>query len=514
MTARIFIIAIIVLLVQGCNNPPSDYRDIDQSVGIKPDYSAITIPYNIAPLNFYIQEEGDDYFAEISSKNGEKIEIRSKTPDMLIPEAKWKILLDENRGEELQITVSLNRDGEWIRYRPITNYIAPEAIHPYLAYRLIGTQYAYSAKMSFAQRHLESFKESLIYENTPSNSGCFNCHSFSNYDPEVFSMHFRQSYGGTLIKDRDEIVKLNTKTPHTQSPFGYVSFNPNGKLVAYSTNKFNEYYTNSTKNLNEVTDQTSDLVVYNIKTNVVTTSPKVSTKNRENFPSWSPDGRFLYYVSADEAFDDFNSRFYSQYSLVRIEYNMEENSWGDPDTLYNAREEGRSLTFPRISPEGKYVLFCLIDYGYFSINHMESDLYMMDLETREYRKLDINSEFNDSYHAWSQDGRWVVFSSKRFNQLYSAPYFVYFDTEGRFHKPFIMPQKNPLFYDTYLLNYNIPEFINGKVTLRPTQIRDVLYNEGTDVVFDETVDIDSLIYTQTKNTLKQQPVNKSALHEQ
>ena len=110
----------------------------------------------------------------------------------------------------------------------------------------------------------------------------------------------------------------------------------------------------------------------------------------------------------------------------------------------------------------------------------------MDLETREYEKLDINSEVNDSYHAWSEDGRWVVFSSKRYNELYSAPHFVYFDEEGNFHKPFILPQKDPLFYDTYLWNYNIPEFINGKVDLRPIQIRNILYKEGKDVVFDST----------------------------
>ena len=65
-------------------------------------------------------------------------------------------------------------------------------------------------------------------------------------------------------------------------------------------------------------------------------------------------------------------------------------------------------------------------------------------------------------------------------------------------KPFILPQKDPLFYDTYLWNYNIPEFINGKVDLKPNQIRNILYKDGKDVVFDEEVDVDALIYTQRK----------------
>jgi hypothetical protein len=496
MIRRYLYILMTLLLLQGCNKPVADFQEKDEAIMIYPDYTNLTIPPNIAPLNFFIEEEGEEYSAEISSQNGERILIRSNKPEIDIPLNKWRKLLSENKGEELTLSIYVRKQGQWYRYRTISNIIAPESIHPYLAYRLINSQYAYTSNMKFSQRHLESFDETLIFENRSTNTGCFNCHSFSNYDPDKMSMHYRQSYGGTIIKDGDKIVKLNTKTQHTQSSFGYVSSSPNGDLIAYSVNSFNEYYTNSTTNLNEVTDQSSDIVVYNRKTNVVTTSPKISTANRENFPSWGPEGRFLYYLSADQAFEDFDSRFFSYYSLVRIEYNQEENSWGETDTIYNARKEGRSLTFPRVSPDGKHILFCLIDYGYFSINHEESDLYLMDLETREYRKLSINSEYNDSYHAWSQDGRWVVFSSKRHHRLYSAPHFVYFDEDMHFHKPFILPQKDPHFYETYLVNYNIPEFINGKVNLNPRQIRDILYQEGEDVIFDEEVDVDSLYFHQ------------------
>lgn len=498
MLKRIVYIVLILIAFQSCDQAVNDFVEMDGAVQIIPDYSSITIPSNIAPLNFYISEEGDNYAAVISSAKGKDLIIRNKTPEIRIPLGKWKKLLSENKGEGLNIDIFIKKQDGWQKYKPIRITIAREAIHPYIAYRIINTQFAYSVSMKFGQRNLESFDESIIFDNNSTKRSCFNCHSFSSYDPDKFSMHFRQLHGGTLIKDGKTLTKLNTKTEHTQSPFGYVAFNPDGELVAYSVNSFNEYYTNSTHNLNEVTDQSSDIVVYNIKTNVVTTSPKVSTSSRENFPSWSPDGRFLYYLSADEAFGDFNSRFYSYYSLVRIEYDKNENSWGEPDTIFNAPKEGKSLTFPRVSPDGRHLLFCLIDYGYFSINHKESDLYLMDLETREYKKLDINSEVNDSYHAWSQDGRWVVFSSKRYNELYSAPHFVYFDEEGNFHKPFILPQKDPLFYDTYLWNYNIPEFINGKVDLKPNQIRDILYEDGKDVVFDEEVDVDALIYTQRK----------------
>lgn len=467
-------------------------RHEEKPIEIFPDYKDIVIPLNIAPLNFYLKEEAEEYHVKISSNVGQAIVIKQKSPDILIPVKKWNALLNKNVGDELRINIALKKSGEWIQYPEITNSIAADSLNPYLVYRLINTQYAYSGKMSLAQRNLGNFEETTIWENTSTQEGCFNCHSFSNYNPDKLSIHFRQYQSGTLIKDGDSIKKLNTKTEYTMSPFGYVAHNPDGELIAYSVNKFNEYFTNSTQNLNEVTDQASDLVVYNVKTNVVTTSPKISTQNRENFPTWSPDGKWLYYISAGRAGSDFDSRFFSMYSLCRISYDKISNTWGEVDTIFDAYKEGRSLTFPRISPDGKYLLFCLINYGYFSINHHESDLYLMDLATREYRKLEINSPENDSYHSWSQNGRWIVFSSKRFNNLFTAPYFSYFDKDGKFHKPFMLPQKDPHFYDTFMLNFNIPEFVNGKVNLDPIKIREVLYGNGVDVQFDSTVDVDAL----------------------
>jgi hypothetical protein len=489
---KILFFIIICFITAGCKEKISNLINDDRQIEIFPDYDSVTIPFNIAPLNFYLKEIADKYQVEISSENGKPIKIQQTSPDFNIPLKEWHELLSNNKGKLLSIFVLLKNGREWHKCRPVIDSIASDPIHPYLVYRLISTQYTFSSKMKLAQRNLESFNEYLIWENSSTDEGCFNCHSFSNYNPDKMSLHLRQFYGGTLIKDGKKLTKLNTKTPYTMSAFGYVGSNPDGDLIAYSTNLFNEYFTNSTKNLNEVTDQASDILVYNIKTNTVTTSPQISTKNRENFPSWSADGKSLYYISAGEAGQDFYSRYYGMYSLCKISYDKSTNTWGKVDTIFSAYREGKSLTFPRESPDGKYLLFCLIDYGYFSINHRESDLYIMDLATRKYHKLDINSSVNDSYHSWSQNGRWIVFSSKRFNNLYSAPHFSYFDTNGKFHKPFILPQEDPHFYDTYLLNYNIPEFVNGRVDLDPIKVRDVIYKDGVNVKFDSTVDVDAL----------------------
>lgn len=477
--------------ITGCTNKMKDYSDEERSASISPDYTGIVIPPNIAPLNFYINENGSEFHVDIYSEKGNKIHMHQTSPEVNIPLDKWSEILGKNSGENLYIDIYVKKN-DWIKYTTIVNHIAEEEIESYLVYRIINTQYMYSRNMELRQRDLESFEESLIFENSATKFGCFNCHSFSRNNPKKMSLHFRQEKAGTLLLNGENLEKLNTTTPFTMSAFGYPAWNPNGELIAYSVNIFNEYFLNDKKNSYEVTDQASDLVVYNVKTNTVTTSPKISTKSRENFPTWSSDGKWLYYLSAPETQGDFQTRFYAKYSLLRISYDQQTNSWGDVDTVLSAYETGKSITFPRISPDGNYLMFCLIDQGYFSINHGESDIFLLDLTTHKYHKLNINSGSNESYHGWSQNGRWFVFSSKRLNKLYSQPWFSYFDKEGKAHKPFILPQKDPRFYESYLYNYNIPELVNGKVELSPGKIRKLLNKESLQVQFDQTVDLDAL----------------------
>jgi dipeptidyl aminopeptidase/acylaminoacyl peptidase len=208
-------------------------------------------------------------------------------------------------------------------------------------------------------------------------------------------------------------------------------------------------------------------------------------------PAWSPDGRYLYFCVAPEFSKDL---LYDsvKYDLVRISYDIESGKWGQADTILTARKTGLSISWPRISPDGRYLLFCMANHGYFTIHYPSSDLYIMDLETGKYNRLDINSDHVESYHSWSGNGRWFVFTSKKLNGLCSRPYFCYFDNKGRAHKPFILPQKDPDFYDTFLKNYNVPELVSGPVKINKWNLRKTVNSNAIDAEFDQNVDIDAL----------------------
>jgi len=139
---------------------------------------------------------------------------------------------------------------------------------------------------------------------------------------------------------------------------------------------------------------------------------------------------------------------------------------------------GLSATLPRVSPDGRYLMFTLGRYGVFHIWHHEADLWLMDLQTGDVRPMEeINSNDTESYHSWSSNGRWVIFSSRRTDGNYTRPFIAHIDSNGRGTKPFELPQQDPNYHREFMKSYNIPEFMRGPVTITPQQFADVLKND-------------------------------------
>jgi len=216
---------------------------------------------------------------------------------------------------------------------------------------------------------------------------------------------------------------------------------------------------------------------------MISAVPQIANTNRiETFPGWSADGRYLYFAAAPplEEFIDPHSHelLYDQirFDLMRAEYDSETDTWGQVEKIVSAEASGKSAILPRPSPDGKYVLFSMSDYGSFTIYHKQSDLYMLDVASGRYKRLAINSDETDSFHSWSSNSRWIVFTSKRRDGIFGRPFVAYVDEKGGIHKPFILPQKEPNFYSIFLLNYNVPELVNARVDVTPYKLAKIAYD--------------------------------------
>lgn len=438
---------------------------------IHPDYRDLVVPPNIAPLNFRVEEPGTEFFARFRSLGGAPVEVFSRSADIEIPLDAWRRLLTENRGKELSIDVyARTSDGAWWRYETLTNEIAEEEIDSHLAYRMLKPDALYYRSIGIYQRDLETYETSPVLHGRWFGGGCVNCHAFPGGDPSRLSLHFRGVYGDAALFVEDGQV-------HTAATrLGHAAWHPSGKVVAFSRFDIQLFYHTARVQTRDAMDSDSQLGYYRLDRRTLETAPPISDETQlETQPTWSPDGRYLYFASAPRLWADpttFPAEHVAQvrYDLKRVRYDVETNQWGPVETVLSATRTGKSNVNPRISPDGRFLLFCMCNYGDFALYQPESDLYMLDLQSGEYWKLPCNSEFAESWHGWSSNGRWIVFSSKRPTGIFTRLYLCHVDQAGHASKPFLLPQRDPGYYDDFLPLYSLPEFMTGPVQATPAAL--------------------------------------------
>jgi hypothetical protein len=493
MKTQTFLLSILIIIVgNSCSKQtPKDFQTLTVNPVIAPDYSNISIPWNIAPLNFNINEQADEFICEAHSRKGESVLCQGKKVQWDI--AKWKKLLEENKGDTLSIDIYGYKENKWYKYSTIKNFIAPEAIDSYISYRLIEPSYATYEYMSINQRNISNFDEKVVFSNIPLSKNddgqCVNCHSFQNYNKtKRFQFHVRQYKGGTVFVTPKGIKKVNLKTDKTISAGVYPAWHPTMNIIAYSVNNTHQSFYTKNKDKVEVFDSRSNLILYDVDKNEVRMITNDTTE-LATFPSWSPDGKYLYYVAAKYpdsivSKDKIVLKYKDvHYNIYRKSFNLQTKAFGAAELVFNASAINKSATFPRISPDNKYLLFTLADYGTFHIWHKSSDLQLIDLKTGALCETkEINSPNVESYHCWSSNGSWIIFSSRRDDGSYTRPYISYFKN-GKPGKPFILPQKDPDFYRALFKSYNIPEFMVEPVTVTQRELMKAINKETINVTF-------------------------------
>ena len=483
------LLALAALSLAACSKSlPKEYDSLGEKPALSIDLDSVAVPVNIAPLNFRIEEEGSDYITHIyTGQQPDGMVLGGR--DLDIPVGRWHSLAASAQGDSITISVFAKSGGKWRRYAPVKIAVA-DSIDPYISYRLIEPSYIGFEQMAICQRHLENFDEREIFENqalsTEDEGQCINCHSYQNYNRTGnMQMHVRGRLGGTVIAHNGTLKMVNLKSPETISNGVYPSWHPTEPLIAYSLNETTQTFHSRDIDKIEVQDSHSDLVLYDPVTDSVKFIVNDSLR-LETFPYWHPDGKSLWYVAADvpyvpeEKMSEFHADEYQtvKYDLYRISFDPATRAFGEPERILAASEMEASVTLPRPSPDGRYLLFTVGNYGTFHIWHRESDLYLLDIANQTLRPAhELNSPNVESYHSWSSNGRWVIFSTRRDDGSYTRLYIAHFRPDGTFSKPFPLPQSTPDADLNRMKSYNIPEFMACPVTISKRRLIETILGQ-------------------------------------
>ena len=471
MLAAALVFGALLLLPSCAGHPdvPSSSKDAGCLPAIFPDYCDVTVPCNIAPLNFMLPaDQFDACVARFSTPDGRQ-QTYGKGVKVQMPVSEWHAILDASKGKSLKVEVWGQKENEWLSFAPFEIHVADEPIDEYLSYRLIEPSYIVYDYMEIAQRNLTSFEETQIFNNKVScddpKGQCINCHSYQNYKTDNMLFHARVTRGGTVIVSDGKVSKVNLKRDNTISAGVYPAWHPTAKLIAFSTNLTHQVFHTAHPNKVEVFDTASDLILYDVATDSVSIISNDSTL-LEVFPTWSPDGKFLYYCKSVPLPEELRGEDISatwskvQYNLYRRSFELTSRTFGEEELVYDAASADKSVTLPRVSPDGRYILFAEGQHGCFHIWHHDADIACLPLAQDSVIDLScLNSEgFAESYPTWSSNGHWIMCASRRIDGNYSRVFISYFNN-GKARKAFLLPQEDPEHNVFRLKSYNRPEFM-------------------------------------------------------
>lgn len=468
---RFVLIIVFVLGCLSCRQTLPEYQETNRKVQLFPDYNGCVVPVNIAPLNFMVMKRCDE--VEVTFRiDGEPVLVCRSEQYIDIPLKKWRALLQQAAAGTGRVSFRVAcRIGEkWEAYMPFAFSVVADPVDEWIAYRLIEPGYEGWGRMGLFQRCLSDFREETILDNKLTENNCMNCHHFDRYSPSRFIFHMRGKVNGTMLVDGEQTTWLDGHTPLTPLSLTYPAWHPSGRFIAFSSNMTRQFFHTTSKKQVEVYDVSSDIVIYDTRENRLWTDSLLLARKDcfETYPAWNPAGDRLYFCCADSVPmpDLYRDVFYR---ICSVAFDAETGKCtGAVDTLFSLPQ--KSIVFPRISPDGRYLLATVLDYGCFPIWHKEADLIMWNMSTGEQIAHEANSFDAESYHSWSSDGKWVMFSSRRLDGLFTCLWFSHVSEDGRLSKPFLLPQKGKALRDTRLKSYNVPEFISGRVTVSPRKL--------------------------------------------
>ncbi|MBN1307656.1 MAG: tetratricopeptide repeat protein [Chitinispirillaceae bacterium] len=303
-------------------------------------------------------------------------------------------------------------------------------------------------------------------------STCINCHSFSA-DGRTLGMDMdgpngdKGSYalvpiGRRMVIERSNVFSWNT-FDREKPTFGlFSSVSPDGRYIVSAVDE-EVHVVNYTdfRFLQTFYPTGGRIAWYDRLTKKINVLPGADRKEYVQCnPVWSHDGQWVAFLRAKSrpAFNGSVRAIYAndsletqiRYDLYRVPFNG--GRGGTPQPVQGACATGKSVSFPKYSPDGKWIVFVQANNGL--LMRPDSRLYIIPAGGGEARELACNLPLMNSWHSWSPNGRWLVFSSKAFTP-YTQMLLTHIDEDGNASPAILVPHSTAANRAV-----NLPEFVN------------------------------------------------------
>jgi tetratricopeptide (TPR) repeat protein len=427
------------------------------------------------------------WYVRFSTQSGKEIYSKTVKSQILRPDsAVWQNIKANAGADAVSLTIIGEHNGIFdTKYSSGRTFFSfsRDSVGAAIFYRAVPLPFGYAVEhvqeIEWYLGSIDGKKPLKILDNVPV---CANCHSFSGNGMLAMDVDYandKGSYVITSIRDTTHLTmdKIITWTDYKRedgvNTFGLLSqISPNGRYVLSTVKDRSVFVPVDNLEYSQLFFPVKGIIaVYDRQLKKFYALPGASDKKYvQSNPNWSPDNREIIFARTEryksskidnsssvllrvEDVQEFITKQKDfKFDLYRIQFN--EGTGGKAVPVPGASNNGMSNFFARYSPDGKWIVFCKAEN--FMLLQPDSKLYIMPVEGGIPRLMRCNTKNMNSWHSWSPNGRWLVFSSK-IKGPYTQLYLTHIDENGNDSPPVFLEN---LAFDNKAVN--IPEFFGFK----------------------------------------------------
>ena len=475
-----------VIAQNGELDTPSQRRAQRRPITIIDPLDGALFPPEIAAPTFRWQDssqECDAWQIEVRLADGEPLTFRTTSQEWTPPDESWESIRRRSRESDATVTVRGEGKAGILSEGKVSIRTSNDEVGAPIFYREVNLPFRDAVKDPSRIRW--RFGEISACEQPPIVLSdlpvCGNCHSFSA-DGKVLGMDVdyandRGSYALADVKEqlvlqKEHVITWSDYRKEDQQPtFGLLSqVSPDGRYVASTVKDRSVFVPTDDLAFSQLFFPIKGiLAIYDRQAKEFHALPGADDPRLvQSNPVWSPDGKYLVFARAEayrlknlrndanvlltqaECREFLEDGKIFRFDLYRIPFNS--GRGGKPEPLEGASHNGASNYFPRFSPDGRWIVFCKANS--FMLLQPDSELYLIPAQGGPARRLRGNTSRMNSWHSWSPNGKWLVFSSKAFSP-YTQLFLTHIDEHGESSVPVVLSR-----FSAPDRAANIPEFVN------------------------------------------------------